>query len=75
MQDCMIGDEGVSWLATALGRGNLPKLESLYLMGCPNVRCRACPAAPTGPAGRLPRRAAHPRSILRAFDGNTRIPG
>ena len=37
LQDTMIGDEGVSWIATALGRGNLPKLESWYMMGCPNV--------------------------------------
>jgi len=41
LQDTMISDEGVSWLATALGRGNLPRLESLYLMGCANVRCTA----------------------------------
>ena len=38
MQDTMVGDEGVCWIATALGRGNLPQLEQLYFMGCPNVR-------------------------------------
>jgi len=36
-QDTMIGDETVSLIGLALGRGNLPKLENLYLMGCPKL--------------------------------------
>jgi len=36
-QDTMIGDETVGMLGLAIGRGNLPKLESLYFMGCANL--------------------------------------
>lgn len=48
LQDTMIGDEGVCWLATALGRGNLPKLESLYFMGCPNLTDKCAAAIADG---------------------------
>jgi len=48
LQDSMIGDEGVTWLATALGRGNLPKLESLYLMGCPLLTDKCAAAIAEG---------------------------
>ena len=43
-QDTQIGDEGVGMLALALGRGNLPKLESLYLMGCAKLTDACCQA-------------------------------
>ncbi|KAL1529354.1 hypothetical protein AB1Y20_000306 [Prymnesium parvum] len=48
LQDTMISDEGVSWLATALGRGNLPRLESLYLMGCANLTDKCAAAVAEG---------------------------
>jgi len=48
LQDTMVGDEGVSWLGVALGRGNLPNLVSLYLMGCPHVSDKSASAIADG---------------------------
>jgi len=48
MQDTMVSDEGVSWIGTALGRGNLPKLEQLYFMGCPNLTDKCAAAIADG---------------------------